>query len=331
MRSLLRIFYFLLILLIISLLAGIFLPKEAHVETGINIRSTPEIVFNQVNNIHNWENWSPWLEADSAMIPEYNNIPKGEGASYSWESENSGSGYLRISKSEPLSQVVALIDFGVNGKSTIKFDLEKQGQITHLKWSYDNNELKYFERYFMILFKKDMIVSMNKGMRSIKDISEELQIDRISGITLLDIVPKYAMCIKDSTLTDSVRTRMAKLYPKLASYLALRKIQYTDSAFTIFYDNSSSDNKIKFACCYPIQNRTWGWREFSVIELPGGKAASISHWGILDFSKSVKAVEQYFIENNLTKSDIMWEVIKIDSATESDTSRWETQIFFPVK
>jgi effector-binding domain-containing protein len=330
MKSLLKILYFLVILVTIVLLVGLFLPKEGQIESSISIRATPEIVFEQINILKNWEKWSPWFTADTTMVPIYNEIPSGVGASYSWESLHSGNGKLSITNSEPFRALETLIDFGINGKSGTRFALTEEQEETRLTWTFENKELGYFERYFMILFKKNMLTSINKGLQDIKKISQEIKLDRISDVSIVDIAAQPALCIIDSTSADKVREKMSELYKKLSAYLEVRKMQPVGPAFTIFYKRDTEDI-VRFACCLPISARTWGWKEYSYIELPGGKAATLTHWGILGTSKPYKALENYMNDNNLAMGDMIWEISKRDPSTEADTSKWEVQIYSPIK
>jgi effector-binding domain-containing protein len=330
MKSLLKVLYFLLVLVILILLAGIFLPKENHIESNISVKASPEIVFEQINTLKNWEKWSPWFYTDSTMIPIYNGIPAGTGASFSWKSTSSGEGKLTISESEPLRRIETVIDFGIRGKSNTSFILKNERNETIVTWVFENKNLGYFERYFMILFKKNMLTTLNSGLQNIKNICQELQLDRISEIKLVDISAQPAMGIIDSSSIDQMGAKMAKMYSKLSIYLEKRGIQPVGPAFTIYY-NWNPKGLTRFACCLPIAERTWGWKEYSYIELTQGQAATLTHWGKYGTSKPYEALDKYFRENSLRKGTLMWEVCKNDPSIESDTSKWEVQIFYPIK
>jgi effector-binding domain-containing protein len=330
MKSLLKILYILLFLLIIILLTGIFLPKENHIESGITIRATPEIIFNQINMLNNWKSWAPWFGADTTMMPVFNEVPSGVGASYRWKSGHSGEGKLMITNSEPYKQVVTLIDYGMNGKSTTSFILNEEQNQTKLIWKVDNTNLGYFERYFLILFKRNMLTTINTGLQNIRQISQDLKLDRISEIEVIETPAQPAMCILDSALEEEIGVRMNEMHIKLSSYLDKRGIQTVGPAFTIYYERNQPD-KIKFAYCLPISERTWGWKEYSYIELPQGKAATLTHWGKTEPQKPQKAIEKYARDNNVRLGNLMWEIRKNDPSEEPDTSKWEVQLFYILK
>ncbi len=330
MKLLLKILYFLLILIILVLLAGIFLPKEGHIESSISIKASPEIVFEQINTLKNWEKWSPWFDADSTMIPVFNDIPSGDGASFSWESAGSGEGMITISESIPLSRIQTVIDFGIQGKSSTSFTLKEEQEETMLTWTFQNIDMGYFERYFMILFKKNILTTLNTGLLNIKKICQELRVDRISEVKLVDIATQPAMGIIDSSAINEMGARMAQTYSKLSIYFERRGIQPTGPAFTIYY-NWNPKGLTRFACCMPISERTWGWKEYSYIELTQGRAVTLTHWGKYGTSTPYEALDNYITENNLRKGNIMWEVSKNDPSAEPDTSKWEVQLFYQVE
>ena len=80
------------------LLISLFLPSNFDVHRTININGSKRAVFEQVNDFRNWEAWSPWLAGDSTMVFKYTDDTEGEGASYSWTSENSGNGNQQIQR-----------------------------------------------------------------------------------------------------------------------------------------------------------------------------------------------------------------------------------------
>jgi effector-binding domain-containing protein len=331
MKSLLKILYFLLILVILILLAGLFLPRNGHIESEVTIKASPKIVFDQVNTLKNWENWSPWLDADSSMKISYAGPDSGKGATYSWTSEHSGDGKLIITSSEPEKKIEALIDFGVQGKATTTWTFDSaEIKGTHLTWAFDNSDMGYFERYFMILFRKNMLTTFNRGLHRIKNISERLRLDRISDIHVVDLEARPSIGIIDSTSLEKMAAKMADMYSRLSIYLAKRSLQPTGPPFTIYYTWNPKGTS-KFACCLPIAERTWGWKDYTFIELPQGKAVEVTHWGKYGTETPYLALDKYLQDNHLKKGSFIWEVYVNDPAAQPDTSKWEMKVFYPVE
>jgi effector-binding domain-containing protein len=329
MKALLKILYFLLFLVIVLLLAGIFLPKKAHVESSVNIYAPGEIVFDQLNDLTNWEKWSPWEAADTTMKIQYGSQIKGSGASYSWTSKRSGSGKISITESIPIKKLAIEIDFGEQGKAESYWKLEPHEKITRLTWVFENSKLNYFERYFMILFRKNMINTFKIGLKKIKEVSEELRLSRISEVKLVNLEKQAAMVIIDSCKLEDMDSLIVNMFTRLKAYVDRRKLITVGKPFTIYYSWNPTGIS-KFACGIPLEQKTWGWKDYQVIELPEGEAATVIHWGRYDSEKPYNALDHFIQENNLKAKDYIWEVYLNDPENEPDTAMWQKQIYFPI-
>ncbi len=136
MRFVKRILGILLLLIVISLIAAAFLPKDIHVERSRTIKAPAASVFNQVNTLKNWNNWSPWLEEDPDMKTTYAGASAGKGASYSWDGPIVGGGELTISDSVPFKSIKTALTFDQgNGNGTWTFT--DKGSETEVVWAMD--------------------------------------------------------------------------------------------------------------------------------------------------------------------------------------------------
>lgn len=329
MKALLKILYILLFLVVLILLAGLFLPKEANIQASVYINASDKIVFDQINDLKNWKTWSPWEQADSTMQIIYGEQTIGEGASYSWTSKHSGSGKLIITQSIPLSKVAMELDFGEQGKASTYWTIEREKELTKLTWIFDNDNLGYFERYFMVLFRKNMLNTFNRGLQKIKEIAEDLRLSRISEIKIVAMEKQPAMVIIDSCEVEKIDSLMIDMFDRVTRYMERRKLEPVGPPFTIYY-SWNPEGVSKFACGIPIEKRTWGWKDYSVIELPEGEAATVVHWGKFDSEKPYLALDQYIRENALSVKDFIWEVYLTNPSSEPDTAKWKKQIYYPV-
>lgn len=329
MKALLKFLYIILALVIIVLLAGLFLPKEAYIDSSVSIIAPDEIVFNQINDLKNWEAWSPWEAADSTMKVSYESVTVGKGASYSWTSKHSGEGKLVITESVPVSKVAIELDFGEQGKADAYWTIEPERTLTDLTWIFENNNLSYFERYFMVLFRKNMINTFNTGLNKIKEIAEDLRLSRISEVKLVNLEKQPAMVITDSCKLEKMDSLMANMYSRLSAYMERRQLVSVGPPFAIYY-TWNPEGISKFACGFPLEKKTWGWKDYQVIELPEGEAATVIHWGRYDSSKPYFAIDNFLKEKELKQGDFIWEVYLNDPESEPDTGMWQKQLYYPI-
>ncbi len=330
MKTLLKLLYIILVLVILVLLAGLFLPKNAYIESSIKIGSFSEIVFGQVNDFKNWEYWSPWLQADSTMVFHYGDQTAGIGAYCSWTSENSGSGNQTIKESIPNKLILTYIDFGDQGDANSLWKFEEAEQNISVTWRFESLGMGYMERYFMFLFKNSIKKDINKGLKNLKKRCEELRLSRVSDVEILTLEVQPVMVIIDSSNREDMGEKMGEIFDRLTSYLERRELSPAGAAFTIYYIRDP-DGQTKFACGFPIEKRTWGWKQYSCLELPGGKVAMITHWGWYGSKKPWIVLDQYLKDHNLQISGEPWEVYLSDPEIEPDTSKWKLQVYYPIQ
>jgi effector-binding domain-containing protein len=55
------------------------------------------------------------------------------------------------------------------------------------------------------------------------------------------------------------------------------------------------------------------------------------HLGGYNTSKTHWAIDTYMKDFNLKPKDFIWEVYVTDPATEPDSTKWETDIYYPLK
>ena len=83
--------YLLLLVLIIVIGGAIYLATldgKYDVQRSKVIKAPVEVVFNKVNDYKTWQSWSPWLWKDPTTKLTFGNVTSGNGANYSWDSEN---------------------------------------------------------------------------------------------------------------------------------------------------------------------------------------------------------------------------------------------------
>ena len=165
----------LLILIVLLVAVAYLLPRHVKVERTVSIKSTPEFVFDQVNILKNWEQWSPWHKIDPKMKLEYNDIPSGKGASYSWQSDvkNVGNGKLTITKAVPFDSIDVEMNFMDQGIALGGYNFKQQDSTVLLTWWMDadmgNNPIG---RWMGLLMDRMIGKDFEKGLNAIKTISE---------------------------------------------------------------------------------------------------------------------------------------------------------------
>jgi effector-binding domain-containing protein len=328
MKSLLKILYFFLFLILLFLVTGVFLPKTVYIESSTFIKASPEIVYDQVNNLRNWGNWEPWNIPDSLII--YSKVTSGTGASFAWQNKSTQQGIISITESKAFTNIDVEIDFGSQGKVSSPWKFINEAGNTSVTWAISNNNLKYFERYFALFFKKNMIKTLNSGLQKLKDASEEIRLDRVSEVTETELVAGHSVILTDSATIQDMSIKMNDMYGKLKSYLERRKLKADSTQFVIYYD-WGADGINKFACGITIPEKTWNWQEYQYYEIPSGKSIMVTHWGRFGSIKPYQVLDAYLKEKQLESTGYPMEVYTTNFENEPDTSKWQTNIYYLIK
>ena len=180
-------------LLLAAVVSTFFMSENFRVSQTQVIKASPEAVFNQLNTLKNWENWSYWKAQDDKMVMTYNDIPAGEGASYSWKSEKKelGSGSLTVSKSNPSDYLQCKLSFEGYGDSWSEYILKPVEGGTELTSAMNEETKGIFSKLMARIMMKPMMVKafkasaekMDTYLQANPDANKTKIIDSVSVIT----------------------------------------------------------------------------------------------------------------------------------------------------
>ena len=189
MKILKRILIVLAVIFAVLLVVSLFLPSKVRVERSMIINAPTEIVFDQINNLHNWEAWSPWRKMEPEAQLTYNNIPSGNGASFSWVGKKTGEGSLTITESVPNEKIVTALDFKGQGQSVGGFDFNKEESGVKVNWYMNMESQNPFMKYMSMIMKGMMKDQFDEGLKGIKQISESMPIQPEPVPAATDSIP----------------------------------------------------------------------------------------------------------------------------------------------
>lgn len=175
MRLFKRIAGFILLLVVVLAIVGMFLPREVNVARSIEINATADKIFPHFNNLEKTIAWSPWLHHDPTTKNTFNDIPEGVGAVMEWASDHKkvGSGRMEITQSTPDESIAVDLDFGDMGSATAGWDLEAMGDKTNATWSMTTDMgASPVGRLFGVLMKKWIAADYDQGLQNLKELVE---------------------------------------------------------------------------------------------------------------------------------------------------------------
>jgi hypothetical protein len=152
---------------------GLALPSEYGVERKLLVDAPAERAFDEVNNLENYNLWSPWKAADPTMKVTYGEKRVGEGASYSWTSEESGEGTLTITSSTPHERIETDLDFGEMGTAKGYWVFVEKGDSVEVTWGFAGDAGANIPTRYMGLMMDGMVgPQFEAGLAEIKKRAE---------------------------------------------------------------------------------------------------------------------------------------------------------------
>lgn len=138
-----RVIEFLISLVIVAvlfLLVGVFLPSRRHVEHSMETNHPVRQVYDTLNSFKRFNDWHPLRLHDPAIVYTMEGPERGVGAKLNYVSQKSsiGRGSLEITNSVEDSQVEFALQNPAYGENkTSLFTLEEQGKTVEITWEYD--------------------------------------------------------------------------------------------------------------------------------------------------------------------------------------------------
>ncbi len=162
----------LVVVVVLILGVGMVLPNDYEVTRSIEIEAPAVIAFGQVNDLEKWEAWSPWKEMDPGMTMTYGDKSIGEGASYSWTGDKSGSGTLTIINSEMPSRIDTKVEFDGQGEGNGFWTFEQDGGATKATWGMKGTMPKPLGGYMVGMMDGWLGPDFEKGLAGVKRLAE---------------------------------------------------------------------------------------------------------------------------------------------------------------
>ncbi len=332
MKWIKRILLFIVIVIVLALIIAIFLPSKYSVERSVLINAKEGKIMSQIVDLKKWDYWSPWKPQDTASIYKYNDTI-GVGASMEWKGEIVGEGKLRLTEIIPMKSISYILNFVEPFESTSNgsFDLENDKNGLKVTWK-DEGTLSWpMGRWMGVImnFDKQMGPDFEKGLLLLKERVEKMH-DYSYDIFEKTVEAQTIAGIREKINSGDISKALAVKYGTIMSFVAKNGAKCTGSpmAITMAWDSLTWD----FVAAIPIDKEIASGGKIKVEKSYAGKVIYIRYKGA--YNKTYNAymdMAAYVKENNLTEVGGPWEVYITDPMTEPDTSKWITEIYFPIK
>lgn len=328
-----KIIFIVLGVIVLFVLAGFLLPGKFEMTRSVTVNAPAEYSFEEVNQLENWNRWSYWNTLDTTMTITYGEKKFGQGGSYSWTGEDVGQGKILITESVPYSSIKTDLDFMENGTAKAWYNFEPEGASTKVTMGFETdfgmNPIMRWAGFTM--FESEMDKAFNYNLQKIKEIAEgkpkfavKIAEEEVAPVSYIGI--SYTMNPQDMA---AVAKQMEKMYTELYAVCKKAKVEINGHPFCLYTDYT--ENSMTFTAAVPVAPDAKLPAKYKVMQTPGGTAVKTVHLG--DYKNMMtphNEVNRYIEFKKYQINGAQWEVFVTDPTVEKDTTKWITEIYYPV-
>lgn len=336
--------YLLLLVLIVVIGGAIYLATldgKFDMNRSKVINAPTAVVFDKVNDYKSWTEWSPWFEFDPNVKMTYGDITSGQGASYSWDSENKDVGAGSMETAE------AVANESINQKIAFTKPWQSESDIywtfkpaesggTEVTWGM-KGEFPFMQRFFASKMDEMVGPDYEKGLAKLDSV---VQSDMKKYSVVVDGETThsggYYLYNTTSCKIDEVPDKMAEMMPQVGAYAMKNKITMAGPAFSLYHKWDEENNAVIFSCAVPVSERVITDRDSGIQTgmLKPFKAIKTTLTGDYDNLKEAwETTMKYMADNNFQEAIGLpaLEAYITDPMAKPNPADWITEIYIPIK
>ncbi|MGK0385489.1 MAG: effector-binding domain-containing protein/uncharacterized protein YndB with AHSA1/START domain [Patiriisocius sp.] len=305
------------------------------------------LLYNNVNNYKTWPSWSPWLEKDPDTKRTYSDKTSGEGANFTWDSENMevGKGTMETIAVIPNKRIKQQITFSSpigDSKSDVQWDFkptDTPGQ-TKVIWGM-KGEQSLLEKVFMSFMEGDLETMVRrdyqKGLAKLE--TTTIATMQKYTITVENNITQYGggyyMYASTSCNTQDVGVKMRELMSLVVNYMKTNNIDMAGYPFSIYNQVDETTGTVIFSAAVPVKENIITPSGSPVIAgfmKPVSAVKTILKGNYINLSQAYTKANAFVAKNNYTLHPTanMFEVYPTDPELVPNPANWITEIYLPI-
>lgn len=309
------------------------LPKEFTMERSEVINAEPEVVFAEVNDLTQWTAWSPWYQMDTAMQIEYSENPTGEGAFYSWKGnkETVGAGTYTNAKVVANESIDYNMEFEGMGSSDGYWKFEPvDDSKTKVTWGF-HTEFGFFDRIGQKFIDGALGPQFDQGLANLKNTVESKPRKPEVDIVMTRVEPMPYYGIKHDISWEEMNSDFfGDNYGEIMAYLQEDAQNMTSPPIAIYHEWDEENKRMVVEPAIVVNSTKPGNDRIKKGTTYGGSALKAVHTGGYNTGPEHNAIDAYMKANSIEMSGAPWEVYVTDPETEPDSTKWITEVYYPV-
>lgn len=339
--KILKYLFFLLLIIIIGS-AIYFGTKEGSydIQDTLVINAPPEVVFNKVNDYKSWEEWGPWKKEDSTITFTYAEKTVGEGASYSWEGEMSGSmTTTKVIPNKEIEQDLTLSTPGGERHPKVYWKFEEVDGGTKVTWGMKGEHTLIGKAYYSLSgmdFDTEMHKMNKAGLEGIAEaVVEDMKQYSINVDGITQYGGGYYMYTTSVAKMDELGEKMEPMMDVVMDFIKNNNLNMAGKPFALYNEIDSANNTVIFSTGVPVKERVITPEGSPVVcgFMEPVSAVKISLKGNYKHLPEAYTKGKQYMEKNDLQADPngkMFEVYVTDPEETPNPANWLTEIYIPI-
>lgn len=334
-----------LVVVVLALGLVLFGPSSGHLERQTVINAPASAVYAEVSNLKTFNQWSPWFKLDPDAEYQWEGPITGVGAKQIWYSsdENVGNGYMEITEVRDNEFVAMDMGFDQNNnrdfsdegeeEPTASFILEEVEGGTKVTWTFDITGVSGFEKMMIVGLEMFLGQPYEEGLAALKERVEsapkfnaDISVQEVGAIT-------YAgMEVTTSLDPDEIAQAMGDTYGQIIAAIT-QSGATMDEGYPLAVTTDYNESGISMICGIPVtEDATIDSEVVSIRQSPEGATLRALHLGSYDNLEAThEEINQYAGYYGYEITGMPWEIYVTDPSMEVDTTKWITEVYYPVK
>jgi effector-binding domain-containing protein len=324
----------LLVLIVVVVVLGFIAPKDYDVERSVVIDSPKELVFGYVKYWRNWKNWSPWAADDPSMQVAVEGADGQVGAIYKWigDPDITGKGEMTNTGIKDGEEITYHLHFMEPWES------ESDGYVrladadggTKVSWGF-YGETPFPWNVFMLFSSMDKMVGgdFERGLGLMKELCEEEAGAVLSyQVKSVNFGAKRYAALQQEVQFHEMQDFFDTAFKTIENTRRKKGLRAVGAPSGLYYSWDEQNLKSNMAAVVPV-NRNISSGDVKTIRMSKAKAYSIDYQG--PYSGSVyahRALDYYLKKNGLKWKPPVIEEYVVGPATEADSTKWLTKIYY---
>lgn len=335
--------YLLFLILIIIIGSAIYFgTKEGSydIQDSMIIQAPPQVVFNKVNDYKSWEKWGPWKKEDSTMVFTYAEKTSGEGASYSWDGEMSGSmTTTKVIPNKEIEQDLTLNTPAGERNPKVYWTFEEVDGGTKVTWGMKGEHTLIDKAYYSwsdFDFDASMHQMNKTGLEGIAtEVAEDMKQYSINVDGVTQYGGGYYMYTTTVAKQDEIEGRLDAMLEQVMGFIKQNNLNMAGAPFTIYNEFDNTTGTVIFSTCIPVKEQVITPEDSPVVcgfMEPVSAVKTTLKGDYKNISEAYTKTRQY-IEKNSLQIDPMGKMFEVYITNPEETPNpadWLTEIYFPI-